>query len=391
MDDFILSNLNESKNEWSERLISILVPHIHEGIRSIYIEAIKLASKQNEPSKYLMTFQSLLCNIPNWNAVTLKEEMDRIVEKSGCSYISDLIACVHIIQLKILTCMKVNQKHKKMDISIPKLDLFIHGVYVHVARELYKNAYLFERNITSLQEQKNHRCIELIIRHCILKTMRDSIPTEQIVKAYLDESIEPVVEQEEIIVEKNDSLPPLPPHSTIPAVNAIPSTTSSAAATINADMMTQPLTSQFPSTQQSPSLIVTGNGNNNLPSQATANWSSPTLRSGEPLNIGISQTSNPESLFTESNPSFSSFYTGDSSTSMGGIKFDNNDYILNQDDEEVIIEAPKTDEYIQARNEINRQKSSSQYMSNDMNDEQDAIQIHTDKPVDLKDLDICEL
>ena len=367
MDDFILSNLNESKNEWSERLISILVPHIHEGVRSIYIEAIKLATKQNEPSKYLMTFQSLLCNIPNWNAVTLKEEVDRIVDKSGCSYISDLIACVHIIQLKILTCMKVNQKYKKMDISIPKLELFIHGVYVHVARELYKNAYLFERNVSSLQEQKNHRCIELIIRHCILKTMRDSIPTEQIVKAYLDESIEPVVEQEEIIIDKVETGPPPPSPSPSPSI-------------------TNPHATPFVTTAPPPNIQ-----NTIVPSTV-------------PPTLSIANSA-PETLFTESNPMFSSFSTdafissapsSPSSThsNYGGIKFDDNDYVLSPEDEEIIIEAPKTDEYINERNELNRQKSQQQQQwINDSTDDDsgDTIRIHSDKPVEIDALDIYEL
>jgi hypothetical protein len=35
MDDFVLSNLYESRNEWCARLVSIMTPYITEGIRSI--------------------------------------------------------------------------------------------------------------------------------------------------------------------------------------------------------------------------------------------------------------------------------------------------------------------------------------------------------------------
>ena len=34
MDDFVLSNLHESRNEWCARLVSILTPLVNEGVRS---------------------------------------------------------------------------------------------------------------------------------------------------------------------------------------------------------------------------------------------------------------------------------------------------------------------------------------------------------------------
>lgn len=200
MDDYLIPTLNDSRNEWCERLICILVPHINEGIRSIFNEAMKMCVENNETVKYLMTFQNLLSKIPKWNSVIVQDEVNRIIQKSGCNYINDLITCVHIIQLKVLTCIRVGNKQKKIDISIPKLDHFIHSVYIHVARKLYSNIYLFESNstVSPLQKQKNNREIELMISECILTTIRESIPTEQIVRAYLDESIE---HEEEIIIE----------------------------------------------------------------------------------------------------------------------------------------------------------------------------------------------
>ena len=157
MDDFVISNLHESRNEWCGRLVTLLTPVVMEGIRSIYNEAWKMCEESNEKSKYLMTFQNLLARIPKWNSVILEEECKRIVEKSGCNYLEDLISCVHIIQLKVLTCIRVGKKQKKIDISIPKLDHFIHRVYIHVARKVYSNIYLFERGISDLSMQKYKR------------------------------------------------------------------------------------------------------------------------------------------------------------------------------------------------------------------------------------------
>ena len=202
MDDFVISNLNESRNEWCSRLVSIFTPLVVDGVRSIFSESWKICIQNDEANKYLMTFQNLLSRVPKWNNEIIEKERIRIVEKSGCDYLEDLITCVHIIQLKILTCIRVGNKQKKVDITIPKLDNFVHKVYVAAARKLYSNVYLFEKNIAPLQLQKNNRELEMIIQECILNVIRESIPTEQIIRAYMDESIE---HEEEVIVETIDN------------------------------------------------------------------------------------------------------------------------------------------------------------------------------------------
>ena len=60
MDDFSISSLNESKNEWGARLITILTPLIIDGYKSILEEANKLCKENDEKEKYLMTFQNFI-------------------------------------------------------------------------------------------------------------------------------------------------------------------------------------------------------------------------------------------------------------------------------------------------------------------------------------------
>jgi len=196
MDDFNVSSLHESRNEWSSRLVTILTPMIVDGYKSILDEAIKLCKENGEMNKYLMTFQNLISRVPKWNAAIIETEKKRICEKSGCNYLDDLVTCVHIIQLKILTAMRVGQKQKKIDINIPKLDDFIHKCYINAARKIYKNVYLFETVIPPLQIQKNHRELEIIIQEAILNTLRESIPVDAILKAYMDETVEEDVVEE---------------------------------------------------------------------------------------------------------------------------------------------------------------------------------------------------
>ena len=201
MDDFTLSTLNESRNEWCARLVSILTPLIIEGYNSMFDESWNMCKENEEQEKYLMTFQNLIARVPKWNQEIVQNECKRIIDKSNCNYLEELISCVHIIQLKLLTCIRVGKKQKKIDISIPVLHEFIHKTYIYTARKLYANVYLYESNIPPLQKQKNLRELELIIQDAILLSIRDSMPIENILRAYMDESVEHDVSQE-VIEEK---------------------------------------------------------------------------------------------------------------------------------------------------------------------------------------------
>ena len=205
MDDFVLENLQASRNDFCSRLINLLTPHIHSGLKSIFDEAWKLCIENGETTKYLMTFQNFLLRVPKWNTSIIEKETQRISEQSGCGHIEELITCVHIIHLKTLTCVRAGSKQKKIDIAIPKLSEFIHKVYINVARKVYSNVYLFEKNKQHLQIQKNNYHLEGLIKECILNTIRESIPIEHLLKVYIeDQFIEEdteVVDTEEIIAQ----------------------------------------------------------------------------------------------------------------------------------------------------------------------------------------------
>jgi hypothetical protein len=98
--------------------------------------------------------------------------------------------------------LEINRK--KIDIDIPKIDDFIHKIYINSARKLYQNVYLFEKFIPPLQIQKNNRELEIIVNECILNTIRENIPVDNILRAYLDETIEEEIEEDikEEVIEK---------------------------------------------------------------------------------------------------------------------------------------------------------------------------------------------
>ena len=202
MEDYNSNLLNDSKNEWSIRLMNILCGHVIDGFRSIFNESIELCEKNEEPEKYLMTFQNFLSRIPKWNQTMIDNECTRIVETSQCKYLDDLITCVHVIQLKILSCVRTNNQSKKIDIDIPQFNAFLHNVYINIARKLYSNIYLFQVDISPLEQQKNNREFENIVQISIMNTIRDNIPIDQLLKQYMDETQEDDVEERIVSQEK---------------------------------------------------------------------------------------------------------------------------------------------------------------------------------------------
>ena len=208
MEDHNSNLLNDSKNEWSIRLMNVLSGHIIDGFRSIFNESITLCEQNEEPEKYLMTFQNLLSRIPKWNQAVIETECTRIKECSKCVYLDDLITCVHVIQLKILSCVRTSNDVKKIDIDIPSFDHFLHNVYINIARKLYSNIYLFQVDVTPLEQQKNNREFEVIVQASILNTIRDNIPIDILLKQYMDET--QIDEVEEKIISKEQVTPDIP-------------------------------------------------------------------------------------------------------------------------------------------------------------------------------------
>lgn len=216
MDDYSLVSLSDSRNEWCARLVNTLTPCIIEGLKSIFDEAWKLCVENEEEDKYLMTFQTFLSRIPKWNPEIIETERKRIEDTSSCGYLEDLITCVHVIQLKALTCVRVGQQQKKVDIDIPSVDTFIHKIYCNVARKLYTSIYLFEKNLMPLEIQKHNRELEVIIRECILNTVRDTMPIENILRAYMDETEELDVNEEVVVIDEPENKEPVPDIEPVP-------------------------------------------------------------------------------------------------------------------------------------------------------------------------------
>lgn len=223
MNDYTSNVLVESKNEWSILLMNYLTPHIIDGFRSIFNESVQVCEKNDEIDKYLMTFQNLLGSVPKWNQQMIETERDRIIKLSNCSYLEELMTCVHIVQLKILSCVRVGSETKKINIDIPDFCTFLHNVYTVVSRKLYSNIYIFEVDIPELETQKRNREFEILVQICIMNTIRDRIPVEALLRQYIDETQEVEVKKVETIV---DTTPFEPQHIQDPHEGRVPMPTS---------------------------------------------------------------------------------------------------------------------------------------------------------------------
>ena len=195
MDDTNIVNLNESQHEWAVRLVRLIHTPIYDGIMTMFKEADALCIQSEEPEKYLMTFQNFLSRVPKWNDDIISKEVTRIIEKSKCTYLEDLLTCVHITHLKILSTVRTSKMQKKVEIDIPKLNVFIHNVYINIARELYSNVYLFNKDVQPLVFQQNRNEITKCIKEAVLNAVRDSIPVDKLLRAYLDETTDLLKEE----------------------------------------------------------------------------------------------------------------------------------------------------------------------------------------------------
>lgn len=198
MDDFIPQTLNESLNEWCARLVNVLTPRVVENLWKLLEEARRTAIDAKQLDKYLLSFQQLLQFVPKWSMAQVEEVRKHIIQKSGCNHLEELITCAHIILTKALVCARPGNRQKQLNVSIPKIDAFIHKVFIKSAGHAYRNAYLFEKEVAKLQYQRNMHDLEKLVHRAILDAIRENIPEEEIIRSFLDENYE---YEEETIIE----------------------------------------------------------------------------------------------------------------------------------------------------------------------------------------------
>ena len=179
--------LSGGQDEYATRLLGFLVPQMLVGFREMLDNAVAVCAASGESEKYLMTFQNYLAGVPGWSAAVVEAEGQRIRTASGCGYLEDLLTCVHVAHLKLLTSIRPGETSQEVHVDIPSFDAYVQRAYSAASRHLYKNTYLFQRDIAPLEYQKSMREVELLLQRGAMDALREGLPVESIIKSYLAE------------------------------------------------------------------------------------------------------------------------------------------------------------------------------------------------------------
>jgi len=174
------------KQSLRENLSRVLVPHIADGLWSIYDNALKACERNGQPEKTLQTFQNLLTRIPQWSDEILNKEVDRIAIASKCDYIEDLLLGVFVSYIRAFASLQhTDATHVNIDFDRPSLSKFIHSFYNSAARKSWTAAYLFKTIGVSYEQQaRNRRDIETMLETAMSEVIDSFIPWREISKAY---------------------------------------------------------------------------------------------------------------------------------------------------------------------------------------------------------------
>jgi hypothetical protein len=184
--DFVKQTLRENMSR-------TLVPHVADGLWSIYDNARTACERNGQMDQVLRTFQNLLTRIPEWKEETLVKEVDRIVASSKCDYLEDLLLGVFVSYIRAFATLQQTDKlHVDIQFTPPSIQVFVHTLYKHAARHAWSNAYLFKTvGVPSEQQARNRRDIETSISACMNDVIDSFIPWKRVSQAYFRPSDAP--------------------------------------------------------------------------------------------------------------------------------------------------------------------------------------------------------
>jgi hypothetical protein len=210
------------KQTLRENLTRVLVPHVADGLWSIYDSAKAACDRNGQTDQILKTFQNLLTQIPKWSPETLKKEVDRISLASKCEYLEDLLLGVFVSYIRAFaTLQQVEKTHVEIDFKRPSIETFVHQLYKHAARQSWSTAYLFKTvGVTSEQQARNRRDIETMIGGAMNEVIDSFIPWKDISKAYFQAPDGPAPVAEAPAVEPPAPAPEVPKPALVEATPA---------------------------------------------------------------------------------------------------------------------------------------------------------------------------
>lgn len=174
------------KQSMRDNLTRVLVPHVSDGLWSVYDNAVKACERNNQPEKTLQTFQNLLTRVPQWTTDVLDKEVDRIITASKCDYIEDMLLGVFVSYIRAFATLQQSEAtHVNIEFERPTVSKFIHTYYISSARKCWSQAYLFKTmGVSAEQQARNRRDIDTLLEATVGEVIDSFIPWREISRAY---------------------------------------------------------------------------------------------------------------------------------------------------------------------------------------------------------------
>lgn len=175
------------KQSMRDNLTRVLVPHVSDGLWSIYDNAVKACQRNGQMEKTLQTFQNLLTRVPQWTPEVLDKEVDRIIQASKCDYIEDLLLGVFVSYIRAFATLQQSEAtHVNIEFDRPSVAKFIHSYYIACARKCWSQAYLFKTigGVSAEQQARNRRDIDTLLEVTVGEVIDSFIPWREISRAY---------------------------------------------------------------------------------------------------------------------------------------------------------------------------------------------------------------
>jgi hypothetical protein len=179
-----VATYSEARSEYTKQLSSFIVPVMVLWFQQLW------GRNAHDKQRCLSLFQTECEEISRWNQDRIQDEVRVLIERTGCDYMEELITAVFVAHTKVLTAIRLSSKQKKLSITVPKLDHFLHRVFREISRCFWKTPFLFMETGNVMERQKNILQIEALATEAITTAVRGLLPVKEILQDYLDEDKE---------------------------------------------------------------------------------------------------------------------------------------------------------------------------------------------------------
>ena len=167
--------LVQAKTEYMYQLADVIAPFAINTINQLYTAAKKDAGFRKPTRK----FQGKLREIPQWNQSMIDAQVTAIMNKY--KFFPELIAAAFVSYVKILSSVKIHSHKPHIQLKLPADDVFVHKCFVNIAKTFYLDPPLV----------KAPREVRLaVVRNAVETSVRELLPTEDILRAYLGGSVD---------------------------------------------------------------------------------------------------------------------------------------------------------------------------------------------------------